>query len=67
MINIYLNMEQIQVEAMHSLSDVLIKQGYEGTSFAVAVNQHFIPRAQYKNTFFREGDYINIVVPMQGG
>lgn len=39
----------------------------EGTQIAVAVNEEFIPKAEYENTELREGDRIELVTPMQGG
>lgn len=67
MISIYLNTEKILLDEVQSLDTILIKHGYVDQYFAVAINQHFIPRTQYANTFLKEGDKIEMVFPMQGG
>lgn len=67
MINIYLNAKKIAIEQLQSLNEVLVKNGHVDKYFAVAVNQHFVPRVHYTNTFLNEGDRIDIVFPMQGG
>lgn len=36
-------------------------------TFAVAVNQEFVPRARHATHVLREGDRVEIVAPMQGG
>ncbi|MET1254449.1 sulfur carrier protein ThiS [Aliikangiella maris] len=36
-------------------------------SYAVAVNEQFIPRSQHSQQVLQEGDSIELVVPMQGG
>ena len=38
-----------------------------GTSFAVAVNEFFIPKAEYNSVELKHGDQIELVIPMQGG
>jgi len=38
----------------------------DGT-FAVAVNDTFIPRSEYDNTILKDGDRVELLVPMQGG
>lgn len=39
----------------------------EQTNFAVAVNMEFVPRSIYGETFLKENDKVEIVLPMQGG
>ncbi|ACV25549.1 sulfur carrier protein ThiS [Kangiella koreensis] len=36
-------------------------------NFAIAVNMEFIPRSLYGETMLKEGDRIEVVLPMQGG
>lgn len=35
--------------------------------FAVAINKEFVPQADYKSTILRNGDELELVIPMQGG
>lgn len=35
--------------------------------FAIAINQSLVPRALYDSTLLKEGDHVDIIVPMQGG
>jgi sulfur carrier protein len=37
------------------------------THVAIALNNHFIPKAMFANTFLQEGDRIDLIIPMQGG
>ncbi len=36
-------------------------------NFAVAVNMQFVPRSIYSETYLKEQDQVEIVLPMQGG
>jgi sulfur carrier protein len=36
-------------------------------TFAVAVNDQFIPKGAYETTLLNHGDRIDIIAPMQGG
>lgn len=56
----------ITVDKNH-LTEILDNQGYRNGQFAVAVNQQFVPRQKYNQTIIREGDIIDIIMPMQGG
>lgn len=50
-----------------TLAELLTQQGYVTAGFAVAVNQTFVPRSTYPTCFIRDGDKVDVVVPMQGG
>jgi sulfur carrier protein len=67
MLNIRLNDKMILLNPPCSLAELLAQQNYTENYFAVAINRHFIPRSQYKTTFLKEGDVIELVLPMQGG
>lgn len=41
--------------------------GYRDEFFAVAVNHEFIPRSLYHTVILKDGDAVDVVVPMQGG
>lgn len=67
MISVTLCDQKILVDERHFLSDVLANHGYQGGSFAAAVNQQFVPKQAYGKTSLKEGDIIDIIMPMQGG
>ncbi|WED43767.1 sulfur carrier protein ThiS [Legionella cardiaca] len=67
MISIYLNEEACQIESTQSLHDLLIQKKIVDQHFAVAINNHLVPRAVYKTTTLYAGDRVDIIVPMQGG
>lgn len=50
-----------------TLAELLRAQGYVESGFAVAINQEFMPRAQYEVYRVQAGDKIDVMVPMQGG
>ncbi len=50
-----------------NLQALLEQLGYQPNQFAVAVNETFVPRGQYRETALQDGDRIEIVAPMQGG
>jgi sulfur carrier protein len=54
-------------EAPLNLYDVLEQTDTIGMMIAVAHNNRFVPRAEYKTTTCKDGDLIEIVAPMQGG
>jgi sulfur carrier protein len=70
MITIYLNSEACQVDKIQTLHELLQQHGRLGlgpTTFAVAINNQFIPRSAYKATVLKADDRVDIIVPMQGG
>lgn len=67
MIPVRLNNEVLEVKKNSSLSELLLKEGYTKRCFAVALNRQFIPAEQHSSTILQENDWIEIIVPMQGG
>lgn len=67
MITIRLNDTTCTFEKGCFLADILLREGYTDSYFAVAVNQQFIPRTAYLETRLNDGDSIEVVSPMQGG
>jgi sulfur carrier protein len=67
MITIYLNSTRIELIETLTLKEVLEKNGHASGTFAIAINRQFIPRGQYEKTSVKEGDQIDVIVPMQGG
>lgn len=54
-------------DTLPNLQALLEQLGYQPNQFAVAVNETFVPRGQYRETVLQDGDCIEIVAPMQGG
>ncbi len=64
---ITVNNETIECASSQMLSELLNRLGYKVSSFAVALNDTFVPRSAYDQTSVQEGDRLEIVAPMQGG
>ena len=64
---ILLNDNEQLIDDATTLSSLIDAQGNEGGSFAVAINDTFIPRSDYEATALREGDRVELLIPMQGG
>jgi sulfur carrier protein len=60
------NGERQEVEAP-SVAALLEALGFEGSFFAVAVNQEVVRRARWAETPLAEGDSVEILTPRQGG
>ena len=56
--------QEVRAETVATLLDVL---GYEGTFFAVAVNQELVRRAAWGEARLADGDSVEILTPRQGG
>lgn len=67
MITIWLNNEQQQLPAPVCLAEALNQWQPPGDGFAIAINEVFVPRANYGVTELRDGDRVELLVPMQGG
>ena len=67
MIQVLFNNTPLQIEDHTVLSRILKQQNYPSNGIAVIRNQHLIPYSQYEQTVLREGDVIEIMLPMQGG
>ncbi|CAN5240933.1 hypothetical protein BH10PSE19_BH10PSE19_13500 [soil metagenome] len=64
---IQLNGQQLTLLTGISLQDFLEGKGYNGDYFSVALNYTFVPRCLYVKTLLKEGDSLEVVMPMQGG
>ena len=60
------NGERQEVEEP-SVAALLEALGFEGSFFAVAVNQEVVRRARWAETPLAEGDSVEILTPRQGG
>lgn len=67
MITIYFNNTPIALEKNSSLLEILNAQMHFDDCYSIVVNRHFVPRAHYTNTVLKEGDKIEMIMPMQGG
>lgn len=67
MINIQFNGELFSVEEGISLNTLLDEKGYQGSSFAVAINECFVPRSQWQKSTLQSGDRLEVLTAMQGG
>lgn len=67
MITVWLNNEQKQLEDSTYLTEALAQWQPPGEGFAIAINEVFVSRSNYAVTSLRDGDHIELLVPMQGG
>lgn len=67
MIKLTLNGEEKTLEEQCVLSQAINYWQLQDKSFAVAINEHFIPKSVYQDTLLQEGDRVELLVPMQGG
>lgn len=65
--NVQMNGKIQALQTAQSLDQLLAQQQGLPDNFAIAVNQTFVPRSAYGATVLREGDQIELLVPMQGG
>ena len=69
-IQITCNGEAHSIETDSCLTQVLQTLGYQpdtNKSFAVAVNNSFIPRSDYDRVKINGEDQLEVIAPMQGG
>ena len=66
MLEILINGEKVTA-ASDNLMALLEERFSQADKFAVAVNQVFIPRADYDNYRLSSGDQLELVMPMSGG
>ena len=50
-----------------SLSDSLAELGYTDSCIATAVNEEFVPSSKRTECILKEGDRVEVLMPMQGG
>lgn len=67
MITLQLNGENKTLKAGSSITDAINDWQLVDRSFAVAVNDEFIPKSAYADVSLIEGDRIELLIPMQGG
>lgn len=67
MINIIFNEQMKQISDTETLQNLLIQNHQYTQPVAVALNDKFVPKMHYSTTFLKEGDRVDLIVPMQGG
>jgi len=65
--NIFVNGESHDVSQNFTAEDLVIKLELQNAKIAMEVNLEIIPRSQYSNHTFQEGDKIEIVRAIGGG
>ena len=64
---VQVNDEPVTLNGVTTLAAALKAAGFGDEGFAVAVNMAFVPRPQRQEFTLKDGDRIDVVVPMQGG
>ena len=67
MITVTLNGEEKTLAEECNVLEAISLWQLTGKTFAIAVNEQFIPKTVYADTPLTNGDSVEIVVPMQGG
>jgi sulfur carrier protein len=67
MIVIELNGESRSVEKDHSVQDLVSALALTNHALAIAVNREVVPRAQWTNYRFSNGDKVDVVRAIGGG
>ena len=67
MISVTLNGEHKNLDNSISLHQAIHDWALQSQTFAVAINEQFVPKSHYDATMLQDGDQIELVVPMQGG
>lgn len=66
-----INGQHVEIEQPRSvISDVLsqyLSIEQQALSYAIALNNEFVSKADYKQTFVQQGDSIDVLFPIQGG
>jgi len=67
MITIILNGNKKNIEPETNLINLIEQLNLQKNSFAIAINEIFIPKSDYSSIKINENDHIEIVTAMQGG
>lgn len=67
MLILIVNGESKSLPTSGTLEEALVELGFQGKHFAVAMNDVFVPRSQYRDTQLQGGERLEILSPMQGG
>lgn len=64
---LFLNGKEENLADLKTVQDLLDQQGLEANSVAIALNGSFVPRSEYLSVEVKDGDELEVLVPMQGG
>jgi thiamine biosynthesis protein ThiS len=67
MIDIHVNGEALTLPQSMSIEELLKHLGYQDSFVAVAINEHCIPKSQFKSHTINLKDHVEILAPMVGG
>ena len=65
--NIFLNGKSFIINEHMTLQSLIQQYGCISGTFAVAVNENFIPSIEYQNIVLKDDDCVEIVTAIQGG
>lgn len=66
-INVTVNDEPRSLDTASTLTAAIEQWQLTANTFAIAINQQFIPKSCYDTTILNDNDRIEIVTAMQGG
>jgi thiamine biosynthesis protein ThiS len=66
-LQLVINGEQKKIDGIKTVQDLLLKLGYETDSIAVARDNTFVSRSTYSQCELKDGEELEILLPMQGG
>lgn len=66
-IHLELNGEPVTLDASVTLEQALERWSPGNAAVAVAINREFVPRGRYGEIRLRDGDEVELLIPMQGG
>jgi len=64
---VLVNRQAREVNAVQTVEDLLKQLGYQRNSVAVAIDGEFLPRRLFTETKLEEDMDLEILLPMQGG
>lgn len=67
MITIHFNEKIVTCTSSINLSEFLVFHAQNNFCYAIAVNNQFVAKSNYKDCILQEGDKIELIMPMQGG
>ena len=62
-----INGEKREIKKSQNLSDLVKELDIKAPNFAMALNQHVVPKSKYYSTVIKENDQIEIVHAVGGG
>lgn len=65
--NILLNDQLKNLDEPATLADLAEQHTDPEQAYALALNDQFIPRSNYATIELKEGDRVELLIPMQGG